>query len=92
MAKRASLELNSNEFGKLVKSFRLQRGWSQGELANKWGHSREYISLHLTDEEKARIQLNEEYVASQWIDPVSVIENADHFHPCLVQIARDLVR
>jgi transcriptional regulator with XRE-family HTH domain len=45
MAKRDSLELNSNEFGKLVKSFRLQRGWSQGELADRWGHTREYISL-----------------------------------------------
>lgn len=49
-------------------------------------------TVHLTDEEKASIQLNEEYVDSQWVDPLYVIENADHFHPCLVQIARDIIR
>ncbi len=27
--------LTNNAFGKLVKSFREQRGWSQGELANE---------------------------------------------------------
>jgi hypothetical protein len=48
-------------------------------------------AVHLTDEEKASIQLNEEYVASQWVDSVHVIENADQFHPCLVQVARDIV-
>ncbi len=37
--------LSSNAFGNLVKSFREQRGWSQGELAEKWGHTREYVSL-----------------------------------------------
>lgn len=46
--------------------------------------------VHLTAEEKARIQLNEEYVDSQWVAPAYVIENADCFHPCLVQIARDI--
>ena len=49
-------------------------------------------SVHLTDEEKASIHLNEEYADSQWVDPWQVIENANHFHPCLVQIARDLIR
>jgi len=49
------------------------------------------IAVHLTDEEKATIHLNEEYAASQWIDPLRVIENADQFHPCLVQVARDIV-
>lgn len=39
------LELSSNAFGKLVKSFREQRGWSQGELAERWGHTREYVSM-----------------------------------------------
>jgi transcriptional regulator with XRE-family HTH domain len=39
------LELSDNAFGKLVKAFREQRGWSQGELAAKWGHTREYVSL-----------------------------------------------
>jgi transcriptional regulator with XRE-family HTH domain len=36
--------LDSNAFGELVRISRLQRGWSQGLLAEKWGHSREYVS------------------------------------------------
>ncbi len=48
-------------------------------------------AVHLTDEEKASIQLNEEYTGSQWLDPSQVIEHADQFHPCLVQIARDII-
>lgn len=47
-------------------------------------------AVYLTDEEKARIQLNEEYVDSQWVAPQHVIENASQFHPYLVQIARDV--
>ncbi|WP_075164452.1 NUDIX domain-containing protein [Ktedonobacter racemifer] len=47
-------------------------------------------AVNLTDEEKASVQLNEEYADSQWVNPLHVIENADHFHPCLVQIARDI--
>ena len=46
--------------------------------------------IHLTSEEKANIQLNEEYTDYQWIDPSHVVEDADHFHPCLVQIAKDI--
>jgi ADP-ribose pyrophosphatase YjhB (NUDIX family) len=49
-------------------------------------------AVHLTDEEQASIHLNEEYVDAQWVDPAHVIENAHHFHPCLVQIARDISR
>jgi len=49
-------------------------------------------AIHLTAKEKARIQLNEEYADSQWVNPAYVIENADRFHPCLVQIARDITR
>lgn len=49
-------------------------------------------AVHLNDEEKARMHLNEEYTEAQWIAPSQVIENADHFHPCLVQIARDIIR
>ena len=45
MIKDNSLELSANAFGKLVKSFRQQRRWSQAQLANKWGHTREYVSL-----------------------------------------------
>ena len=48
-------------------------------------------AVHLTDEEKACIQLNEEYADSQWVHPSHMIENADHFHPCLIQIARDIM-
>ena len=36
--------LNRNAFGELVKAYRNQRGWSQGELAERWEHSREYVS------------------------------------------------
>ncbi|HEU5376308.1 MAG TPA: helix-turn-helix domain-containing protein [Ktedonobacteraceae bacterium] len=36
--------LNKNEFGTLVRAHRKQRGWTQEELAEKWGHSRAYIS------------------------------------------------
>ena len=36
--------LNKNEFGQLVKAYREQRGWTQEELADRWGHTREYIS------------------------------------------------
>jgi tetratricopeptide (TPR) repeat protein len=43
--KKSKLGLTDNAFGKLVKSFREQRGWSQGELAERWGHTREYVSL-----------------------------------------------
>ncbi len=48
-------------------------------------------AVHLTEQERASIQLNEEYAASQWVDPLHVIENADQFHPCLVQVARDII-
>lgn len=49
-------------------------------------------AVHLTAEEKASIHLNEEYVDAQWVNPVEVKENAEQFHPCLVQIARDLIK
>ncbi|HEU5231129.1 MAG TPA: NUDIX domain-containing protein, partial [Ktedonobacteraceae bacterium] len=39
-------------------------------------------AVHLSDEEKDRIQLNEEYADAQWVDPLYVIEHADQFHPC----------
>lgn len=49
-------------------------------------------AVQLTDEEKACLQLNEEYADAQWVDPIHVIGNADQFHPCLVQVARDIIR
>jgi transcriptional regulator with XRE-family HTH domain len=39
-----SLEISSNTFGKLVRSYREQRHWTQEELAEKWGYTREYVS------------------------------------------------
>lgn len=49
-------------------------------------------AVHITAEEKARMHLNEEYADSQWVHPSYVIEHAEHFHPCLVQVARDIIR
>lgn len=37
-------ELSKNEFGKLVRAYREQRGWSQEQLGHRWGYSREYVS------------------------------------------------
>lgn len=39
-----SLEISSNTFGKLVRAYREQRKWTQEELAEQWGHTREYVS------------------------------------------------
>jgi transcriptional regulator with XRE-family HTH domain len=39
-----SIEISSNTFGKLVRSYREQRHWTQEELADRWGHTREYVS------------------------------------------------
>src|SRR5581483_705040 len=36
--------LSKNEFGELVKAYRKQRGWTQEQLADRWGHSRGYVS------------------------------------------------
>jgi transcriptional regulator with XRE-family HTH domain len=36
--------MNDNAFGKLVRAYREQRGWKQGDLAERWGFSREYVS------------------------------------------------
>ena len=36
--------LNENLFGDLVRSYREQRGWTQEELAERWGHARAYVS------------------------------------------------
>lgn len=35
--------LNKNEFGNLVRAYRKQRGWTQEELAERWGHTSSYI-------------------------------------------------
>lgn len=36
--------LDNNAFGRLVESYRQQRGWTQDELGQRWGHSRAYVS------------------------------------------------
>ena len=36
--------MDTNAFGKLVRSYREQRGWKQQELAERWGFTREYVS------------------------------------------------
>lgn len=36
--------LNENAFGQLVKAYRGQRGWTQEELAQRWGYARGYVS------------------------------------------------
>jgi transcriptional regulator with XRE-family HTH domain len=36
--------MDNNAFGKLVRTYRKQRGWSQGELADRWGFTRAYVS------------------------------------------------
>jgi transcriptional regulator with XRE-family HTH domain len=38
------MSFNKGEFGKLVKSYRNQRGWTQEELADRWGYPRTYIT------------------------------------------------
>jgi ADP-ribose pyrophosphatase YjhB (NUDIX family) len=48
--------------------------------------------VQLSDEERAGMRFNEEYADSQWIEPWQVIEHARDFHPCLVQIARDIIK
>lgn len=42
--KQESIEISSNIFGKLVRAYREQRQWTQEELADRWGHTREYVS------------------------------------------------
>ncbi len=37
--------MEHNAFGKLVRACREQRGWKQDELAERWGFTREYVSL-----------------------------------------------
>lgn len=38
------MPLNKNEFRNLVRSYRKQREWTQEELAERWGYTREYVS------------------------------------------------
>lgn len=38
------MNLKKNEFGDLVKAYRRQQGWTQDELAERWGFTRVYVS------------------------------------------------
>jgi transcriptional regulator with XRE-family HTH domain len=38
------IEMSRATFGKLVKTYRQERGWSQEELAARWGYTRVYVS------------------------------------------------
>jgi len=40
----AQLEPSPATFGGLVRAFREQRGWTQQDLADRWGFTREYVS------------------------------------------------
>lgn len=50
------------------------------------------IAVSLTEEEREQLVLNEEYGEAQWVKPEHVISQAEQYHPCLVQMARDLLR
>lgn len=39
-----SIEMSGNTFGKLVRTYREERGWTQEELAERWGYTRAYVS------------------------------------------------
>lgn len=52
---------NSNKFGNLIKSYRKQRGWTQKVLAERWNHSREYVS-HI-EQGKRKLEKQEEVYA-----------------------------
>lgn len=36
--------MDNNAFGKLIRAYRKQRGWSQDDLADRWGFTRVYVS------------------------------------------------
>lgn len=40
----SAIEVGTDTFGKLVRAYRKERGWSQEELATRWGFTREYVS------------------------------------------------
>jgi ADP-ribose pyrophosphatase YjhB (NUDIX family) len=48
------------------------------------------MMIRLTREEANNISLNEEYSAVRWIAPDTIIAAGDAYHPCLVQMARDV--
>ncbi|RAQ93940.1 NUDIX domain-containing protein [Thermogemmatispora tikiterensis] len=49
------------------------------------------VAVSLTEEEREQLALNEEYGEAQWVKPEQVICQAEQYHPCLVQMAKDLL-
>ena len=48
------------------------------------------MMIRLTRHEVNSITPNEEYRAVRWVSPRAIIDDANTFHPCLVQMARDV--
>lgn len=48
------------------------------------------MMIRLTRQEVNGITPNEEYSEVRWITPSAIIADADAYHPCLVQMARDV--
>jgi len=46
--------------------------------------------LPLVDAEVASLHPNEEYCDARWVPPDEIIHHSNAYHPCLVQMARDL--
>jgi len=46
--------------------------------------------LHLIDSEATSLRPNEEYCETRWILPDDIIHHPNAYHPCLVQIAKDV--
>src|SRR6266851_4192187 len=44
--------LDKNAFGELVRAYRNQRGWTQRQVAERWGHTSEYVSQIETGKRK----------------------------------------
>lgn len=62
--------MNSNAFGKLVRSYRKQRKWTQGELAERWGFTREYVSQI----ERGKRKLDKQEQVSRLADILNIPE------------------
>lgn len=48
------------------------------------------MMIRLTRKEVAVISPNDEYSETKWIAPKAIIADAQSYHPCLVQMARDV--
>ncbi|GHO96793.1 hypothetical protein KSF_068410 [Reticulibacter mediterranei] len=62
--------MDSNAFGKLVRYYRKQRRWTQGELAERWGFTREYVSQI----ERGKRKLDKQEQVSRLADILNIPE------------------